>query len=131
MNLGFFGKDYRGKSTGGEEAGGWNNFLARWSYLLQQGLFVGDLAYYYGEGAPATVPFWKEVHPAPPAGYSYDYMNTEVLLTRMSVKDGRLALPEGMSYRVLVLPEDVHPLTVPFLRKIRGLVSHDAIDVAP
>ena len=131
MTLGFFGQHYTRNITWAEQAVAWNNYLARCSYLLQQGLFVGDLAYYYGEGAPATVPFWKEVHPAPPAGYSYDYMNTEVLLTRMSVKDGRLVLPDGMSYRVLVLPEDVDQLTVPVLRKIRDLVSEGAIVIAP
>ena len=99
--------------------------------MLQQGQFVGDLAYYYGEGAPATIPFWKKVRPEPPAGYNYDYVNTEVLLTRMSVKDGRIVLPDGMSYRVLVLPEDVDRLTPPVLRKIRDLVADGATVVAP
>ena len=50
--------------------------------------------------------------PEPPAGYAYDYVNTEVLLSRMSVKDGRLVLPDGMSYRVLVAagrPRPPHP----------------------
>lgn len=131
MTLGFFGQHYSRNITWAEQALAWNTYLARCSYLLQQGLFVGDLAYYYGEGAPATVPFWKEVHPAPPAGYSYDYMNAEVLLTRMSVKDGRLVLPDGMSYRVLVLPEDVDQLTLPVVRKIRDLVASGAVVIAP
>src|SRR5204862_6772977 len=96
-----------------------------------QGLFVGDVAYFYGEGAPATVPFWKKVRPEPPAGYAYDYVNTDVLLTRMSVKDGRLVLPDGMSYRVLVLPDDVDRLTPPVASRIRDLVAAGAIVVAP
>jgi hypothetical protein len=99
--------------------------------MLQQGQFVGDLAYYYGEGAPATIPFWKKVRPAPPEGYNHDYVDTTVLLTRMSVKDGRIVLPDGMSYRVLVLPEDVDRLTPPVVRKIRDLVADGAIVVAP
>jgi len=131
MTLGFFGQHYGRNITWAEQALAWNTYLARCSYLLQQGLFVGDLAYYYGEGAPATVPFWKQVHPAPPPGYSYDYMNAEVLLTRMSVKEGRLALPDGMSYRVLVLPDDVDQLTLPVVRKIRDLVAEGAIVIAP
>jgi hypothetical protein len=77
------------------------------------------------------VPFWKKVRPEPPAGYNYDYVNTEVLLSRMSEKEGRLVLPDGMSYRVLVLPEDVDRLTVPVLRKIRDLVAAGATIVAP
>jgi hypothetical protein len=49
----------------------------------------------------------------------------------MSVKDGRLVLPDGMSYRALVLPEDVDRLTLPVLRKIRDLVAAGAVVVAP
>src|SRR2546428_12177279 len=72
----------------------------------------------------------NELMPAPPDSYSYDYMNTEVLLTRISVKDGRLELPDSMSYRVLVLPEDVDQLTIPVLHKIRDLVAAGATGIA-
>ena len=43
------------------------------------------------------------LNPALPSGYDYDGINAEVLLTRAEVKDGRLVLPGGMSYRYLVL----------------------------
>ncbi len=131
MTLGFFGPHYTRNVTWAEQAVVWNTYLARCSYLLQQGRFVGDLAYFYGEGAPVTVPFWKQVNPAPPSGYAYDWVNADVLLNRMSVKDGRVVLPDGMSYRVLVLPDDVNQLTLSFLRKLRDLVSAGAIVVAP
>jgi len=131
MTLGPFGQHYTRNITWAEQAVAWNTYLARCSYLLQQGTYAADLAYYYGEGAPVTVPFWKEVHPAPPAGYSYDYVNTDVLLNRMSVSDGRIVLPGGMNYRALVLPEDVDELTLPVVRKIRDLVADGAIVIAP
>jgi len=131
ITLWMFGQHYSRNITWAEQAVAWNTYLSRCSYLLQQGLFVADLAYYYGEGAPATVPFWKHVKPEPPAGYNYDYLNTEVLLNRVSVKDGRLVLPDGMSYRALVLPEDVDRLTVPVARKIRALVADGAMVIAP
>jgi hypothetical protein len=76
------------------------------------------------------VPFWKEVHPAPPQGYDYDYVSSEILL-RMTVVDGRIALPSGMTYRALVLPDDADRLTLPIVRKIRDLVAAGAIVVAP
>ncbi len=100
--------------------------------MLQQGLFVADLAYLLPEGAPSTMPFWGDgLQPAPPEGYDYDYINTDVVLNRMSVKDdGRLALPDGMSYRVLVLPE-IDRMTLPVLRKIRELVAGGATVVGP
>ncbi len=131
MTLGPFGQHYTRNNTYAEQAIAWNTYLARASYLLQQGQFVGDLAYFYGEGAPATVPFWKQVNPAPPQGYGYDWVNADVLLNRMSVEDGRLVLPTGMSYRVLVVPEYVNQVTLPVLRKLRDLVSAGAIVVAP
>ncbi|MFZ1935972.1 MAG: glycosyl hydrolase [Thermoguttaceae bacterium] len=76
-------------------------YLARCQFLLQQGRFVGDICYYLGEEPPMVAPFKQ--HDVALRGYDGDYCNSEVLLTRMSVKDGRLVLPDGMSYRVLVL----------------------------
>jgi hypothetical protein len=131
ITLGPFGQHYTRNITWADQAVAWNTYLSRTSHLLQQGLFVGDLAYYYGEGAPVAVPFWKKVRPEPPPGYAYDYVNTDVLLTRTSVQDGRLVLPDGMSYRALVLPEDVDRLTLPVVRKLRDLVAGGATLVAP
>ncbi len=131
MTLGFFGQHYTRNTTYAEQAIAWNTYLARASYLLQQGQFVGDVAYFYGEGAPATVPFWKQVIPAPPQGYGYDWINADVLLNRMSVEQARLVLPSGMSYRMLVVPDYVDQVTLPLLRKLRDLVSAGAIVLAP
>ena len=131
ITLWMFGQHYTRNITWAEQAVAWNTYLARSSYLLQTGQFVADLAYFYGEGAPATVSFWKDVRPAPAAGYSYDYLNADVLLNSMSVANGRLVLPSGMSYRALVLPEDVDQLPLPVLRKIRALAQAGGIIIAP
>ena len=58
-------------------------------------------------------------------------MNTDVLLNRLSVKDGRLVLPGGMSYKALVIPDDIDRLTLPVVRQIRELVDAGAIVIAP
>ena len=55
LTLGPFGQHYTRNNTWAEQSKAWISLLTRSSYLLQQGLFVGDLAYYYGEGAPASV----------------------------------------------------------------------------
>jgi hypothetical protein len=44
--------------TWAEQAGPFMTYLARNSFLLQQGLFVADLAYLLNEGAPSTMPIW-------------------------------------------------------------------------
>jgi hypothetical protein len=131
ITLGPFGQHYTRNNTWAEQAVAWNDYLARCSFLLQQGHFVGDLLYYYGEGVPLAVPYWKRLDPAPPEGYDYDWVNTEVLLDRLSVEGGRLVLPHGPSYRALVLPADLDRLTLPVVRRIRDLVAAGAVVVAP
>jgi hypothetical protein len=118
--------------TWAEQANPFMTYLARNSFMLQQGLFVADLAYLLGEGAPSTMPFWgRGLEPAPPEGYDYDYINADVLLNRMTVaEDGRLMLPDGMSYRVLVLPQ-IDRMTLPVLRKVRDLVAGGATVIGP
>jgi hypothetical protein len=117
--------------TWAELSGPFMTYLSRNMYLLQQGLFVGDLCYYVGEGAPATVPYWEDIQPEPPEGYKFDFLNSDVLLTRMSVKDGRLVLPDGMSYSVLVLPAEADHMTLPVLQKISDMVAAGATVVGP
>ncbi len=108
------------------------DYLSRVSYMLQQGLFAADLAYLLDEGVPSSQPFWGAgLQPAPPQGYDYDTINADALLNRMNVdKDGRLALPDGMSYRILVLPQGQR-MRPELLRKIRELVAGGAIVVGP
>ena len=74
------------------------------------------------------MPIWGEgLNPAPPEGYDYDYLNADALLNRMSVEqNGKLTLPDGMSYRLLVLP-NTDQMTLPVLKKIHELVGGGAI----
>ncbi|HEX3086161.1 MAG TPA: glycosyl hydrolase, partial [Pyrinomonadaceae bacterium] len=118
--------------TWAEQSQPFMTYLARNSFMLQQGLPVADLAYLLNEGAPSTMPFWGAgLKPSPPEGYDYDYINSDVLLNRMSVDaEGRLVLPDGMSYRVLVLPE-IDRMTLPVLRKLRELVAGGATVLGP
>ena len=105
------------------------DYLSRSSYLLQRGNFVADVLYYYGDGG------YKFVGPRknPPSlgpGFDYDVTNSDVILNRLSVRDGRLVLPDGTSYSVLVLPEsaEAHPNV---LKKIEKLVSAGTTIVGP
>lgn len=105
------------------------SYLDRCSYLLQQGLFVADVLYYYGDDVPNFV-FLKEELPELPFGYDWDKCSKEVILNRASVKDGKIVLPDGMSYRVLMLaPEKGIDLMV--LRKLEQLVKAGMTLIAP
>lgn len=118
--------------TWAEQAKPFMTYVARVSYLLQQGSPVADLAYLLPEGAPSTMPFWGAgLLPAPPKGYDYDYVNTDILLHRMSVgPDGRITLADGMSYRVLVLPPTTQ-MTPEVLTKLHEMVAAGATIVGP
>jgi len=118
--------------TWAEQAKPFMDYLARTSFMLQQGYFVADIVYLLNEGAPSTMPIWGAgLQPEPPEGYDYDYINTDVLLNRISVNaDGNLVLPDGMHYRILVLPP-IDRMTLPVLLKIHSLVENGATVVGP
>ncbi len=124
--------------TWAEQAAPVMTYFARVSYMLQQGSPVADLAYLLPEGAPSTMPFWGAgLVPASPAGYDYDYLNTDILLHHTSVAadgcihiDGSSAMPEGMDYRVLVLPPTTQ-MTAEVLGKLHELVEAGATIVGP
>ena len=64
------------------------------------------------------------------SGYSFDYINGEVIHNRVSVKDGKLLLPDGMSYRMLVLP-NLETMRPELLKKIAELVRQGAVVLGP
>ncbi len=82
-----------------------HEYLGRSSYLLQQGIFVGDVAYYYGDRAP-NFTGWKTEDPSRGFGYDYDVINTQTIMERLSVKDGKFYIPHGQYYEVIVLPDE-------------------------
>jgi hypothetical protein len=94
--------------------------------MLQQGNFAADVCFYLGEAPPILAPP-KYINPELGPGYDCDYCNAEVLLKRMSVKDGRIVLPDGTSYRLLVLQNCVSP--VPEISREVG--SYQSLRVSP
>ena len=111
--------------TWAEEAKAWTSYLSRSSYLLQQGKFVADVLYYYGEDNNITSLFGKKL-PAIPEGYNYDFINADALVNFLSVKNGMLVTPGGMNYRVLVLDSNAKKMSLPVLKKIQQLVKEGA-----
>ncbi|MFS8081978.1 MAG: glycosyl hydrolase [Ginsengibacter sp.] len=125
LGLGPFGQWFTRHETWAEEAKPWTTYLSRSSYLLQQGKFVADVVYYYGEDNNITSLFGKKL-PDIPGGYSYDFINPDALINLLSVKDGRLVTPSGMNYRLLVLDSNAIRMSLPVLKKIEKLVKDGA-----
>ncbi|MDQ3846865.1 MAG: discoidin domain-containing protein [Bacteroidota bacterium] len=125
LGLGPFGQWFNRHETWAQQAKAWTDYLARSSYLLQQGKFVADIVYYYGEDHNITGLFGAKL-PDVPEGYNYDFINAHALINLLSVKDGRLITPSGMSYRVLHLDSNAKQMSLPVLRKIAQLVRAGA-----
>lgn len=130
LGLGPFGQWFTRNETWSEQAGAWVNYLARSSYMLQQGRFAADFIYFYGEDDNITSIFGDK-SPNVPAGYGFDYINADGLIHVLSVKDGNVVTGSGMSYRVLGLdPASMH-MSLPVLRALYKLVEDGATVAGP
>ena len=130
MTMGPWGTHFDRTITWWEQGAAWVSYVSRCQYLLQSGLFAADLCYFYGESGANDLVSRGGLRPAPPAGYDYDGCDSAVVLRRMSVRNGRIVLPDGMSYRVLVLPESRF-MTPAMLQKIAELVRAGAVVAGP
>ena len=130
LALGPFGQWFNRNETWAEQAKPWVSYLAQSSYLLQQGRFDADIAYFYGEDSNLTALFGKK-SPDIPAGYNFDYINADALIHVLTFKDGQLATPSGMRYRVLALDPHSQHMSLPVLKKIADLVQAGAIVAGP
>jgi hypothetical protein len=130
LTLGPFGQWFNRNETWAEQAGPWIKYLARTSYLLQQGHFAADLIYYYGEDSNLTAIFTAKA-PAVPPGYGFDYINADGLIHELGAADGRLTTKSGMSYRLLGLDPYSQHMSLPVLRAIYNLVNGGGIVAGP
>ncbi|MDR1762732.1 MAG: glycoside hydrolase family 2 [Dysgonamonadaceae bacterium] len=97
----WYNVEFNRKNTWFSQLDLFTTYLRRCSYMLRQGRNVADIAYYIGEDAPKMDGITE---PKPLEGYRYDFINAEVLMNYAKVKNGKLTLPSGNQYRVLVLP---------------------------
>jgi hypothetical protein len=123
----WFGTEFNRLNTWFFDADMFIKYLKRCNYMLQQGTYVADVAYFIGEDAPKMTGVRD---PEIPFGYSYDYINAEVIEQRIKVINGRLVLPDGMSYKMLVLPK-LETMRPELLTKIKDLINQGAIVLGP
>lgn len=80
------------------------DYQARCSWMLRQGKPVSDFCLYLGDDIPVRILGHKL--PAFLQGYDFDAFTTDALKNRMTAKNGRIVLPDGVSYSMMILPSD-------------------------
>ncbi|MCK9640532.1 MAG: hypothetical protein M0R39_11550 [Prolixibacteraceae bacterium] len=129
MTMGPYGVHWDRNQTWWYMSKAYHTYIARCSYLLQQGKSVADILYLTPEGAPHvfrpplsaltgndTLPDRR--------GYNFDGCSPG-MLKNASVKEHKIIFPDGGSYRLLVLPQ-IEIMTPELLKKIESLVKAGA-----
>jgi alpha-L-rhamnosidase len=109
----FAGTHLNPNVTWWHDAGPFFLYLNRSQFLLQQGVPVNDLLYYYGDNVPNFVRLKRDDPAKVLPGYDYDVTSTDALLQRISTANGLMRTHEGIRYEALALPRfRILPLAV-------------------
>jgi len=98
------------------------SYLARCSFMFERGQSVSDVLWYLGD----EIQHKPDQYFPFPYAYKYDYCNHDILINRLSVRDGRIVTPEGLEYGILWLPENYRMLPST-LKKLLQMVKDGAV----
>jgi hypothetical protein len=126
----FAGTHFNPNVTWWKVSAGWIAYINRCQFLMQQGLPVSDVLYYYGDEVPNFVRVKSDDPAKVLPGYDYDVIDEDALVHRLDVRNGNLVLPEGVAYRVLVLPA-IPLISLRALRKTERLIEQGATVIGP
>lgn len=100
----------------------WTDYLARNQYVLQQGEYVADVLWYYGDHFERP-PFDLDHFPK---GYRFDYLNAEVLQEKISIQANKIHVENGGDYRIILL-RDSKKMLLSTVQKLKALVLQGAV----
>jgi hypothetical protein len=127
LSLFIFGQYFNRHETWAEMARPWVDYIARNSYLLQQGRYFADVAYFYGEEAPLTGLYGDKLVDDGPRRYAYDFLSADALMNRLHVeRGGDLGAGSGARYKALYLGGSSQHMTLPTLQKVADLAQAGA-----
>ena len=119
MAMSIYGQWFHRHETWAEQAWAWTGYLSRSSAMLQQGRYVADFLYYYGEDTNVTSQLSRTELDVP-FGLSYDFIGPEALLNELRVRKGKLVTRSGMSYDALCVGGKGLRMSDEVRRKIDG-----------
>ena len=123
FTLGFYGQWFNRHETWAPMARAWIDYLARTSFMLQQGKSVADILVYYGEDNCVTGLYGHKLPDALPEGFAFDFINPRGLLNAVHPENGRIVSISGSSWKVLWLGEGCTRMSVDVLRRLAGFAD--------
>ncbi len=128
VTLGQFGQSFNRHNPWWDFASQWFTYHSRVQNILQQGVPVADILYFTGDR------FFddqdnKGIYDVP-EGYRIQKCNMDILMNHCTVNNGELMLDNGMSYKVLLLPNDIY-MNLSSLKRIAELVKEGAVIAGP
>lgn len=125
----FAGTHVNPQLTWWEQSGPFIDYMHRVQSVVQDGNFVADILYYYGDHVPNVFPYQHSDLAGAMPGFDYDVTDENIFL-QLTVEDGKVKVPGGLSYRVLVLP-DHKILSLLVLQKVEELLNNGAQIICP
>lgn len=125
VTLGIYGQTFNRHNTWFNYSDGFFNTEARIQYMLQQGDRRSDALVYLGDALPNTEMSTAEIAATLPANIKFQYINQDVLLSRLSVKDGLIMLDGKHAFKFLMLRSD--KMEIETARQLEKLVSAGAL----
>jgi hypothetical protein len=117
MSMQWWGTHFTRTNTWWEQSAAWFRYLMRSQFLLQQGVVVADICQMGSLSTQA-------------GGYEADSLDEDTLLERTRVRNGRIEIEGGMSYRLMLLPEN-RSMMPRVAAKVRELVAAGATVLGP
>ncbi len=125
MTMGQWGTHFERTNTWWNDGQAWMRYIARSQFLLQAGQFHADVLFFGGEFVPNGAVYRPDLKEK---GYDYDAIGTD-LIQALSVQNGKLVLPSGMQYSLLVMPT-TETMSAPVAKKLQELVEAGATVLA-
>lgn len=126
LSLMVFGQHFNRHDAWAGLAKPWIDYMSRNSFLLQQGVNVADVGYFYGEEAPLTALYGDNPIADAPKSYAYDFVSADALMEALSNDGGDLVSKGGARYRVLYLGGSSSRMTLPMLKRLKQLAEGGA-----
>jgi hypothetical protein len=120
----FAGTHFNPQVTWWNLSGAFVDYMHRVQSIVQHGKFVADVLYYYGDHVPNVFPYKHSDPAGAMPGFDYD-VTDETIFLQLKVEEGKIVVPGGIKYRLLVLP-DHRVLSLAVLKKTEELLKKGA-----